>query len=56
MSDKTSSKLEKVKIQTFILRKQAKNPKCVSIPDFGDPPEIRTPDTLLKRQVLCRLS
>ena len=22
----------------------------------GDPPEIRTPDTLLKRQVLCRLS
>ena len=51
MSDKTSSKLEKVKIQTFILRKQTKNPKCVSIPDFGDPPEIRTPDTLLKRQV-----
>ena len=56
VSDKTSSKLEKVKIQTFILRKQTKNPKCVSIPDFGDPPEIRTPDTLLKRQVLCRLS
>ena len=23
---------------------------------FGDPAEIRTPDTLLKRQVLCRLS
>ena len=23
---------------------------------FGDPPEIRTPDTLLKRQVLCLLS
>ena len=23
---------------------------------FGDPLEIRTPDTLLKRQVLCRLS
>ena len=23
---------------------------------FGEPPEIRTPDTLLKRQVLCRLS
>ena len=23
---------------------------------FGDPSEIRTPDTLLKRQVLCRLS
>jgi hypothetical protein len=22
----------------------------------GDPAEIRTPDTLLKRQVLCRLS
>ncbi len=22
----------------------------------GEPPEIRTPDTLLKRQVLCRLS
>ena len=22
----------------------------------GDPPEIRTPDTLLKRQVLCLLS
>ena len=24
--------------------------------NHGDPPEIRTPDTLLKRQVLCRLS
>ena len=23
---------------------------------YGDPAEIRTPDTLLKRQVLCRLS
>ena len=23
---------------------------------FGDPAEIRTPDTLLKRQVLCQLS
>ena len=23
---------------------------------LGDPPEIRTPDTLLKRQVLCLLS
>ena len=23
---------------------------------FGDPPETRTRDTLLKRQVLCRLS
>ena len=23
---------------------------------FGDPPEIRTPDPLLKRQLLCRLS
>ena len=23
---------------------------------FGDPAGIRTPDTLLKRQVLCRLS
>ena len=34
----------------------------VRLPDIqrsflsGDPPEIRTPDTLLKRQVLCRLS
>ena len=25
-------------------------------PFFGDPAEIRTPDTLLKRQVLCQLS
>ena len=24
--------------------------------NHGDPPEIRTPDTLLKRQVLCLLS
>ena len=23
---------------------------------FGDPPEIRTPDPLLKRQLLCQLS
>ena len=23
---------------------------------FGEPPEIRTPDTLIKSQVLCRLS
>ncbi len=25
-------------------------------PAFGEPPEIRTPDPLLKRQLLCRLS
>lgn len=31
---------------------------CVSLlsTHFGDPAEIRTPDTLLKRQVLCQLS
>ena len=28
----------------------------VVVVSFGDPAEIRTPDTLLKRQVLCRLS
>ena len=26
------------------------------LPLFGDPPEIRTPDPLLKRQLLCQLS
>ena len=34
-----------------------KNPDIIKMSGFfGDPPEIRTPDTLLKRQVLCRLS
>ena len=38
--------------------KQRKNPQnhCGSKDFSGDPAEIRTPDTLLKRQVLCRLS
>ena len=34
-----------------------KSPQAIqSLRRFGDPAEIRTPDTLLKRQVLCRLS
>ena len=34
-----------------------KNPDIIKMSGFfGDPPEIRTPDTLLKRQVLCLLS
>ena len=31
-------------------------PDCVGLFLFGDPPEIRTPDTLIKSQVLCQLS
>ena len=28
----------------------------MDLPFFGDPPGIRTPDPLLKRQLLCQLS
>ena len=31
-------------------------PQKLSGPEDGDPSEIRTPDTLIKSQVLCRLS
>ena len=34
--------------------KKRKTP--MHLPLFGDPPGIRTPDPLLKRQLLCRLS
>ena len=34
-----------------------KNPDIIKMSGFfGDPPEIRTPDPLLKRQLLCLLS
>ena len=33
-----------------------KDYQCSPLKVAGDPPVIRTPDTLLKRQVLCRLS
>ncbi len=41
-----------------VLVLQKKSRESVWILDFssGDPAGIRTPDTLLKRQVLCRLS
>ncbi len=37
---------------------KGKSPQTIGITGFfcGDPAGIRTPDTLLKRQVLCRLS
>ena len=34
--------------------KKADTPKGICF--FGDPPGIRTPDPLLKRQLLCQLS
>ena len=37
-------------------RKSLRNPKDCTDFCSGDPAGIRTPDTLLKRQVLCRLS
>ena len=38
-------------------RKECKNADTLmGIGVFGDPSEIRTPDPLLKRQLLCRLS
>ena len=33
-----------------------RNDRPKAVISFGDPAGIRTPDTLLKRQVLCRLS
>ena len=42
----------------IVMRKQKKRRKTQSFNgvNSGDPAGIRTPDTLLKRQVLCRLS
>ena len=42
-----------VRISETIKKEQ---PDCVGLFLFGDPPEIRTPDTLIKSQVLCQLS
>ncbi len=39
----------------FSIKSQKKKPDEFSS-GFGDPSEIRTPDTLIKSQVLCQLS
>ena len=41
-----------------LLRTQIYSSQCVGFvfASFGDPPGIRTPDPLLKRQLLCQLS
>ena len=49
-------KTEKLKIKLLSLENKEKVQNAQAFWTFGDPPEIRTPDTLLKRQVLCRLS
>ena len=40
----------------LVKSEEVKIPNAFAFGIFGDPAEIRTPDTLLKRQVLCRLS
>ena len=40
----------------IICKSENKKPERKSFGFFGAPAGIRTPDTLLKRQVLCRLS
>ena len=40
----------------IVIPKQKEDHPMDDLLFVGDPPEIRTPDTLLKRQVLCRLS
>ena len=43
--------------EACITRETKKKDTCkASVLLFGDPSEARTPDTLLKRQVLCQLS
>ena len=42
----------------LLLRTQIYSSQCAGFvfASLGDPPEIRTPDPLLKRQLLCQLS
>ena len=42
--------------ERFRKREKGKIPDAVASGIFGEPTGIRTPDSLLKRQVLCRLS
>jgi hypothetical protein len=39
-----------------VCSRATKNPVTFEITGFGEPSAIRTPDTLIKSQVLCRLS
>ena len=61
---KTHRMSSAVQYREFQGQKNPETPEAVGVQptaskafiSFGDPAEIRTPDTLLKRQVLCQLS
>ena len=51
-----SEKNEKNTVKSMKNKKNPRNAQVTGILNIGDPAGVRTPDPLLKRQMLCRLS
>ena len=51
-----SQKNEKNTVKSMKNKKNPRNAQVTGILNIGDPAGVRTPDPLLKRQMLCRLS